>query len=75
VCDRREICKNPGKALESRLKSPTTTSLDALPDDPSALRAAVLAMHVELEAERARRRGLEDQNEGLRHFIRQLQRM
>ena len=32
-------------------------------------------MRAELEAERALRRGLEDQNERLRHFIRQLQRM
>jgi len=51
------------------------TSRDALPDDPSALRDAVLAMQAELAAERALRRGLEDQNERLRHFIRQLQRM
>jgi transposase len=51
------------------------TSPDDLPDDPSALREAVLAMRAELEAERTRRRGLEDQNERLRHFIRQLQRM
>jgi transposase len=50
-------------------------TLESLPDDPSALREAVLAMQAELEAERARRRGLEDQNERLRHFIRQLQRM
>jgi len=50
-------------------------SFDDLPDDPSALREAVLAMRTELAAERARRRGLEDQNERLRHFIRQLQRM
>jgi len=51
------------------------TSFDGLPDDPSELRAAALAMRVELDAERARRRGLEDQNERLCHFIRQLQRM
>jgi hypothetical protein len=50
-------------------------TLDDLPDDPSELRAAVLAMRAELAAERAPRRGLEDQNERLRHFIRQLQRM
>jgi transposase len=48
---------------------------DDLPDDPSALRAAVLAMRTELAAERARRQRVEDQNERLRHFIRQLQRM
>jgi transposase len=51
------------------------TSLDGLPDDPSGLRAAVLAMRAELAAERALRQRLEDQNERLRHFIRQLQRM
>jgi hypothetical protein len=52
-----------------------TTALDGLPDDPLGLRAAVLAMRAELEAERAERRRVEDQNERLRHFIRQLQRM
>jgi len=51
------------------------TSFDGLPDDPSKLRAAVLAMRAALEAERGLRRGLEEQNERLRHFIRQLQRM
>ena len=52
-----------------------TTALEGLPDDPLGLRAAVLAMRAELEAERAERRRVEDQNERLRHFIRQLQRM
>src|SRR5512134_4053012 len=51
------------------------TSLDGLPDDPFRLREAVLATRAELEAERALRQQLEDQNERLRHFIRQLQRM
>src|SRR5512134_413945 len=51
------------------------TALADLPLDADGLRAAVLAMRAELEAERALRRGLEDQNERLRHFIRQLQRM
>jgi transposase len=51
------------------------TSLDGLPDDPSGLRDAALAMRAELAAERALRQRLEDQNERLRHFIRQLQRM
>jgi transposase len=51
------------------------TALDGLPDDPDGLRAAVLAMRAELVAERAERRRVEDQNERLRHFIRQLQRM
>ena len=50
-------------------------TLDGLPDDPSGLRATALAMRAELEAERALRQRLEDQNERLRHFIRQLQRM
>jgi transposase len=48
---------------------------DDLPDDPGGLRAAVLAMRAELAAERAERQRLEDQNERLCHFIRQLQRM
>ena len=51
------------------------SSLGDLPDDPSELREALLAMRAELVAERALRRGLEDQNERLRPFIRQLQRM
>src|SRR5512147_1717746 len=67
--------RNCGKALESCLESPTMTSLDGLPDDPFRLREAVLATRAELDAERALRQQLEDQNERLRHFIRQLQRM
>jgi transposase len=51
------------------------TDLDDLPDDLSGVRDAVLAMRAELEAERALRQRLEDQNARLRHFIRQLQRM
>ena len=51
------------------------TALDGVPNDPQGLRVAVLAMRADLEAERAERRRLEDQNERLRHFIRQLQRM
>jgi transposase len=54
---------------------PLMTTLDGLPDDPSSLRAAALAMRAELDAERALRQRLEDQNERLRHFIRQLQRL
>src|SRR5512144_3362041 len=50
-------------------------TLDGLPDDPSGLRATALAMRAELEAERALRQHLENQNERLCHFIRQLQRM
>ena len=38
------------------------SSLGDLPDDPSELREALLAMRAELVAERALRRGLEDQN-------------
>ena len=52
-----------------------TMVLGDLPDDASGLRAAVLAMHAELEAERGERQRLEDQNARLRHFIRQLQRL
>jgi transposase len=68
-----------GTVLESCYKSAMTTALeglpDDLPDDPGGLRAAVLAMRAELAAERAERQRLEDQNERLCHFIRQLQRM
>jgi hypothetical protein len=52
-----------------------TTAVDDLPGDADELRAAVLAMRVALDAERAERRRLEEQNERLCHFIRQLQRM
>jgi transposase len=52
-----------------------TAALDDLPGGADELRAAVLAMRAALDAERAERRRLEDQNERLRHFIRQLQRM
>src|SRR5512147_3350264 len=62
--------------------SPMTTAVDDLPGDADELRAAVLAMRVALDAERAERhrlederRRLEEQNERLCHFIRQLQRM
>src|SRR5512147_615980 len=65
--------RNCGKALESCLESPPMMSLDGLPDDPFRLREAVLATRAELDAERALRQ--QDQNERLRHFIRQLQRM
>jgi transposase len=52
-----------------------TMVLGDLPDDASSLRATVLAMHAELEAERGERQRLEDQNTRLCHFIRQLQRL
>jgi transposase len=52
-----------------------TAALDDLPGGADELRAAVLAMRAALDAERTERRRLEDQNERLRHFIRQLQRM
>ena len=51
------------------------TALEGLPDDLDGLRAAVLAMRADLAAERAERRRLEEQNDRLCHFIRQLQRM
>jgi hypothetical protein len=51
------------------------TAVDDLPGDADELRAAVLAIRVAPDAERALRQRLEDQNERLRHFIRQLQRM
>src|SRR5512132_619448 len=71
----RRCHKSSRNILESCYKSPMTTALEGLPDDLDGLRAAVLAMHAELAAERAERRRVEDQNERLRHFIRQLQRM
>src|SRR5512143_2587940 len=67
----QELWQRSGMCLES----PPMTSLDGLPDDPFRLREAALATRAELEAERALRQQLEDQNERLRHFIRQLQRM
>lgn len=48
---------------------------NSLPADVEALRAQVLALVGALEAERAERQRIEDQNDRLRHFIRQLQRM
>jgi transposase len=63
------------KILESCYKSLMTTALEGFSDDLDGLRAAVLAMRAALDAERAERRRVEDQNERLRHFIRQLQRM
>ncbi len=50
-------------------------ALEGLPEDLDGLRAAVLAMSAELAAERAERQRLEEQNERLSHFIRQLRRM
>jgi transposase len=59
-----------------------TMAFEGLPDDLDGLRAAVLAIRAELAAERAElaaeraeRQHLENQNERLCHFIRQLQRM
>jgi transposase len=49
--------------------------LDTLPDDVGTLRAAIVAMQAELVAERAERQRIEEQNDRLRHFLRQLQRM
>jgi transposase len=48
---------------------------DPLPDDVGTLRAALVALQTALDAERAERQRLEDQNDRLRHFLRQLQRM
>jgi transposase len=48
---------------------------DPLPDDLGTLRAALVALQTALDAERAERQRLEDQNDRLRHFLRQLQRM
>lgn len=67
---------------ESCYESLMIMALEGLPDDLDGLREAVLAMHAELAdkraelaAERAERQRLEEQNERLSHFIRQLQRM
>jgi transposase len=58
------------------------TTQEALPDDTAALRALVLTAWAERDAERAEKARLADerdrlagQNDRLRHFIRQLQRM
>jgi transposase len=51
------------------------TAPDTLPDDVAALRAVVLTAWAERDAERAENGRLADQNDRLRHLIRQLQRM
>ena len=51
------------------------TTPDTLPDDVAALRALVLTARAERDAERAENGRLADQNDRLRHLIRQLQRM
>jgi transposase len=48
--------------------------LTALPDDVGTLRAALVAMQAALDAERAERERVEEQNDKLRHFLHQLQR-
>jgi transposase len=48
---------------------------DTLPDDVAALRALVLTAWAERDAERAENGRLADQNDRLRHLLRQLQRM
>lgn len=48
---------------------------ETLPADVEALCAMVLALASTLEAERTERRQIEEQNDRLRHFVRQLQRM
>src|SRR5215472_15601361 len=61
---------------------PAVTPPDTLPDDVAALRALVLMAWAERDAERAKhgrlieeRDQLADQNDRLRHLLRQLQRM
>jgi hypothetical protein len=51
---------------------PGVTTPDTLPDDVAALRALVLTAWAERDAERAENGRLADQNERLRHLIRQL---
>jgi transposase len=51
------------------------TTPDTLPDDIAALRALVLTAWAERDAERAENGRLADQNDRLRHLLRQLQRM
>ncbi|MGA8758133.1 MAG: IS66 family transposase, partial [Stellaceae bacterium] len=48
---------------------------DTLPDNVAALRALVLTAWAERDAERAENGRLADQNDRLRHLLRQLQRM
>jgi transposase len=48
---------------------------DTLPDDIGGLRAMILTLAGELDAEREERRRVADQNDRLRHFLRQVQRM
>jgi transposase len=54
---------------------PGVTTPDTLPDDVAALRALVLTAWAERDAERAENGRLADQNDRLRHLLRQLQRM
>ena len=51
------------------------TTPDTLPDDVATLRALVLTAWAERDAERAENGRLADQNDRLRHLLRQLQRM
>ena len=51
------------------------TTPQTLPDDIAALRALVLTAWAERDAERAENERLTDQNDRLRHLLRQLQRM
>ncbi|MBV9417304.1 MAG: IS66 family transposase [Solirubrobacterales bacterium] len=54
---------------------PVVTTPDTLPDDVATLRALVLTAWAERDAERAENGRLADQNDRLRHLLRQLQRM
>ena len=51
------------------------TTQETLPEEVAALRALVLAAWAERDAERAEKARLADQNDRLRHLIRQLQRL
>jgi len=49
--------------------------IDALPDDPEALRALVIRLATERDAALAESQRVSEQNDRLRHLLRQLQRM
>jgi hypothetical protein len=48
--------------------------IDALPDDPEALRALVIRLATERDAALAESQRVSEQNDRLRHLLRQLQR-
>ncbi len=59
----------------ARCDNAPVTSQETLPEDVAALRALVLTAWAERDTERVEKTRLAEQNDRLRHLIRQLQRM